>query len=45
MLDLPDENKEAVYDRLLSERNNIAASYIAQGEQQAQEINNVLGAE
>ena len=45
MLDLPDENKEAVYDRMISERNNIAASYIAQGEQQAQEINNVLGAE
>ena len=30
MLDLPDENKEAVYDRMISERNNIAASYIAQ---------------
>ena len=40
MLDLPDENKEAVYDRMISERNNIAASYIAQGEQQAQEIKN-----
>ena len=40
MLDLPDENKEAVYNRMISERNNIAASYIAQGEQQAQEIKN-----
>lgn len=40
MLDLPDENKEAVYDRMISERNNIAASYKAQGEQQAQEIKN-----
>lgn len=40
MLDLPDENKEAVYSRMISERNNIAASYKAQGEQQAQEIKN-----
>ena len=36
MLDLPDENKEAVYNRMISERNNIAASYKAQGEQKAQ---------
>ena len=27
MLDLPDENKEAVYNRMVSERGNIAASY------------------
>ena len=40
MLDLPDENKDAVYTRMISERNNIAASYTAQGEQQAQEIKN-----
>ena len=40
LLDLPDENKEAVYNRMISERNNIAASYKAQGEQQAQEIKN-----
>ena len=40
MLDLPDENKEAVYNRMISERNNIAASYTAKGEQQAQEIKN-----
>ena len=40
MLDLPEENKEAVYTRMISERNNIAASYKAQGEQQAQEIKN-----
>ena len=40
MLDLPDENKDAVYSRMISERNNIAASYTAQGEQQAQEIKN-----
>ena len=40
MLDLPDENKDAVYNRMISERNNIATSYTAQGEQQAQEIKN-----
>ena len=40
MLDLPNENKDAVYNRLISERNNIAASYTAQGEQKAQEIKN-----
>ncbi|MGN0335706.1 MAG: protease modulator HflC [Lachnospiraceae bacterium] len=40
MLDLPDENKGAVYTRMISERNNIAASYTAQGEQKAQEIKN-----
>lgn len=40
MLDLPDENKESVYNRMISERNNIAASYTAQGEQKAQEIKN-----
>ena len=37
-LDLPDDNKEAVYQRMLSERNNIAASYTAQGESDAQKI-------
>jgi membrane protease subunit HflC len=40
MLDLPDENKAAVYDRMISERNNIAASYTAKGAQKAQEIKN-----
>ena len=39
-LDLPDENKTAVYNRMISERNNIAASFTAQGEQEAQEIRN-----
>lgn len=37
-LDLPDDNKEAVYTRMISERNNIAASYTAQGESEAQMI-------
>lgn len=37
-LDLPDDNKAAVYQRMISERNNIAASYIAQGESEAKKI-------
>ena len=39
-LDLPDDNKNAVYDRMISERNNIAASYTAQGDAEAQKIHN-----
>ncbi|MCR5109123.1 MAG: protease modulator HflC [Lachnospiraceae bacterium] len=39
-LDLPDDNKAAVYERMISERNNIAASYTAQGEASAQKIRN-----
>ncbi len=39
-LDLPDDNKEAVYERMISERNNIAASYRAKGESDAQIIRN-----
>ena len=39
-LDLPDDNKEAVYTRMISERQNIAASYKAQGESEAQKIRN-----
>ena len=39
-LDLPDDNKSAVYDRMISERHNIAASYTAQGEAEAQKIRN-----
>ena len=39
-LDLPDDNKDAVYERLISGRQNIAASYKAQGEAQAQKIRN-----
>ncbi len=37
-LDLPDDNKEAVYQRMISERNNIAASFTAKGESEAQKI-------
>ena len=39
-LDLPDDNKEAVYERMISERNNIAAGYTAQGQAEAQKIRN-----
>lgn len=45
MLDLPEENKAAVYSRMISERNNIAASYTAQGEQEAQQIKNATDQE
>ncbi len=31
-IDLPDENKSAVYERMISERENIAARYVAEGE-------------
>ena len=39
-LDLPDDNKQAVFDRMISERNNIAASYKAKGEAEAKKIRN-----
>lgn len=45
VLDLPDENKEAVYTRMITERNNIAAAYKAQGESEAQIIRNTTDAE
>lgn len=40
LLDLPDSNKEAVYQRMISERQNIAAGYIADGEYQSNVIKN-----
>ena len=39
-LDLTDDNKQAVYERMISERNNIAASYTAEGESKAKKIQN-----
>lgn len=39
-LDLPDDNKDAVYQRMISERENIAASYKAKGDADAQKIRN-----
>lgn len=44
-LDLPDENKSAVYERMISERNNIAATYQAEGQEEAKEISNNTNAE
>ncbi len=39
-LDLPGDNKEAVYARMISERENIAAGYTADGNSEAQKIRN-----
>ena len=39
-LDLPDDNKEAVYERMISERHNIAATYKAEGNSEAKVIRN-----
>ena len=39
-LDLPDDNKEAVYERMISERDNIAATYKAEGNSEAKGIRN-----
>lgn len=39
-LDLPDDNKAAVYERMISERDNIAATYTAEGNSEAQKIMN-----
>ena len=40
VLDLPDDNKNAVYERMISERQNIAAAYKAEGDANAQKIKN-----
>lgn len=39
-LDLPNDNKNAVYERMISERNNIAATYTAEGQSEAKKIRN-----
>lgn len=39
-LDLPSDNKAAVYERMISERDNIAATYTAEGTSEAQIIKN-----
>ena len=44
-LDLPDDNKQAVYTRMISERENIAAQYTAEGASQAQIIQNTTDKE
>ncbi len=40
VLDLPDNNKESVYARMISERKNIEAKYTAEGEKEAKKIDN-----
>ncbi len=44
-LDLPENNKQAVYTRMISERENIAAQYTAEGKSQAQIIENTTDKE
>jgi membrane protease subunit HflC len=39
-LDLPSDNKEAVFERMISERSKIAATYTAEGAAEAQKIQN-----
>ena len=39
-LDLPEDNKAAVFSRMISERENIAAGYTAEGDAEAQKIRN-----
>ena len=45
MLDLPSDNKAAVYERMISERDNIAATYTAEGSSEAQIIRNTTDKE
>jgi membrane protease subunit HflC len=44
-LDLPSDNKAAVYERMISERANIAATYTAEGSSEAQIIRNTTDKE
>lgn len=44
-LDLPSDNKDAVYERMISERGNIAATYTAEGASEAQKIKNTTDKE
>ena len=44
-LDLPSDNKSAVYVRMISERDNIAATYTAEGNSEAQIIKNTTDKE
>lgn len=44
-LDLPSDNKAAVYSRMISERDNIAATYTAEGNSEAQIIKNTTDKE
>ena len=44
-LDLPEDNKAAVYERMISERGKIAATYQAEGDSEAQKIRNTTDKE
>ncbi len=44
-LDLPSDNKAAVYERMISERDNIAATFTAEGNSEAQKIRNTTDKE
>lgn len=44
-LDLPSDNKAAVYERMISERDNIAATYTAEGNSEAKIIRNTTDKE
>lgn len=44
-LDLPDDNKQAVYNRMISERENIAAQYTAEGKSEGKIIENTTDKE
>ncbi len=44
-LDLPSDNKNAEFERMISERGQIAATYTAQGESEAQKIRNTTDKE
>ncbi|MBQ7925845.1 MAG: protease modulator HflC [Lachnospiraceae bacterium] len=44
-LDLPSDNKAAVYERMISERDNIAATFTAEGSSEAQKIKNTTDME
>ena len=44
-LDLPSDNKAAVYERMISERDKIAATYSAEGNSEAQIIRNATDKE
>lgn len=44
-LDLPSDNKAAVYERMISERDNIAAKFTAEGSSEAQIIRNTTDRE
>lgn len=45
MLGIPSDNEAAVYERMISERQNIAASYVADGQAEAQVIRNTTDKE